>query len=364
MILAGDSAYIIHFLRALGYNLGRIVQTGSNFGLVQKHESPFLSSVGSGTMVSDGLSMINGDFSNTSFRVSSVTIGARNFIGNNITYPAGGRTGDNCLFGTKTMIPLDGEVRKDVGLLGSPSFEIPRSVSRDRSFDELNHSDELTSRLSAKRRHNTTTIVMFLFVRWLYTFCVAVIFEIAAHLQDRIGGFALAAAVVTSVLFGVLFFVLVERASAGFHPLRPRFCSIYDPYFWGHERYWKLSTGWILNAFNGTPFKNTIWRMLGVRIGHRVFDDGCGIPEKSLVSIGDGAVLNNNSTIQSHSMEDGAFKSDRIQIGAGSTVGTSAFVHYGATLGDGAVLAPDSFLMKGEEVPSSARWQGNPARQA
>jgi tetratricopeptide (TPR) repeat protein len=36
-------------------------------------------------------------------------------------------------------------------------------------------------------------------------------------------------------------------------------------------------------------------------------------------------------------------------------------VHYGVTMGDGAVLAPDSFLMKGEEVPPHTRWGGNPA---
>ena len=33
------------------------------------------------------------------------------------------------------------------------------------------------------------------------------------------------------------------------------------------------------------------------------------------------------------------------------------------TIGDGAVLAPDSFLMKGEEMPQHAQWGGNPARE-
>ena len=33
------------------------------------------------------------------------------------------------------------------------------------------------------------------------------------------------------------------------------------------------------------------------------------------------------------------------------------------TIGDGAVLAPDSFLMKGEEIPPGAQWGGNPARE-
>jgi hypothetical protein len=32
-------------------------------------------------------------------------------------------------------------------------------------------------------------------------------------------------------------------------------------------------------------------------------------------------------------------------------------------MGDGAVLAADSFLMKGEEVPANARWGGNPATE-
>ena len=33
------------------------------------------------------------------------------------------------------------------------------------------------------------------------------------------------------------------------------------------------------------------------------------------------------------------------------------------TMGDGAVLAADSFLMKGEEMPPNALWGGNPAKQ-
>ena len=33
------------------------------------------------------------------------------------------------------------------------------------------------------------------------------------------------------------------------------------------------------------------------------------------------------------------------------------------TMGEGAVLAADSFLMKGEEMPAGARWGGNPARE-
>ena len=85
-------------------------------------------------MVADGLSIINADYSSTSFRVSRATIGPHNFLGNNIAYPSQGRTGDNCLLATKVMVP-DRRARsgRASGLLGSPSFEIPRSVERDTS---------------------------------------------------------------------------------------------------------------------------------------------------------------------------------------------------------------------------------------
>lgn len=123
--LFGDSSAIVHYLRTLGYQLSPVEQTGSNFGTDVKHETPYLSSVGTGTMIADGLSMVNADFSNTSFSVSRTSIGPHNFLGNRIAYPSRGRTGDNCLLATKVMVPIDGTVREGVGLLGSPSFEIP-----------------------------------------------------------------------------------------------------------------------------------------------------------------------------------------------------------------------------------------------
>jgi non-ribosomal peptide synthetase-like protein len=113
--------------------------------------------------------------------------------------------------------------------------------------------------------------------------------------------------------------------------------------------------------YNGTPFKTLLWRALGVRIGHRVIDDGGWVVERTLTSIGDDCTLNEGSLVQAHSLEDGMFKSDRIDIGAGCTLGTHGLVHYGTQMGDGSLLEPDSFLMKGQRVGRGERWGGNPA---
>ncbi|GAA0926650.1 MULTISPECIES: Pls/PosA family non-ribosomal peptide synthetase [Streptomyces violaceusniger group] len=359
--LFGDSSAIVHYLKALGYRLAPIEQTGSNFGTMLKHEVPALSRVGTGTMVSDGLSMANAEYSSTSFRTAPAAIGRHNYLGNNIVYPAGGRTGDNCLLATKAMIPVSGPVAENTGLLGSPPIEIPRSVERDRRFDHPTTGSGLRRRLAAKNHHNVVTMALFLTVRCLYVYGLLLIamFPLAGN-----GGLYWLETLGTALLelaFTVGFFVLVERAVLGFRTLRPRFCSLYERPFWRHERYWKVPSILYLALFNGTPFKPAIWRLLGVRMGHRVFDDGCRILERTLTQVGDDCALNAGSILQAHSLEEGVFKSDRIAIGNGCTIGTSAFVHYGVVIDDHARIDADSFLMKGEHVPPHAQWRGNPA---
>ncbi|WP_274918226.1 Pls/PosA family non-ribosomal peptide synthetase [Streptomyces sp. WZ-12] len=360
--LFGDSSYIVHYLQGLGYDLSRVEQTGSNFGSGLQHESPFLSFVGSGTMVADGLSILNAEISHTSFSVSRTEIGRQNFLGNFIAYPVGGRTGDNCLLATKVMVPLDGEIREGVGLLGSPSFEIPRTVERDARFDHLRDGDELRRRLAAKNRYNLRSIGLLLLLRWLHFFALTLLSVATFYRDDALGQLLDAVFLVFSVGFTAAYFGLIERCLMRFRPLQPKVCSIYDPYFWHHERLWKVPETHF-NAFNGTPFKNVLWRMLGVRVGRRVFDDGCFITERTLATIGDDSTLNAGSKIQCHSQEDGTFKSDHSTLGTGSTLGVGALVHYGVTMGEGAVLAADSFLMKGEDVPHNAVWAGNPAAE-
>ena len=361
--LFGDSSYIVPWFWLLGYRLAPVEQTGSNFGLTVTHANPSLSAVGTGTMVADGLAIVNDEVSSTSFRVRAASIGRHNFVGNDVTYPAGGRTGENCLLATKVMIPLDGEVREGVGLLGAPPFEIPRSVERDSRFDHLRSEDELRRRLPAKNRHNLRTIGLFLASRWFAVFLVTALVMAALELYGRYANVATALLFALSMVITAVYFALVERVVAGFRRLEPLYCSIYDPAFWRVERIWKVPGLEHLRVFDGTPFKNVVWRLAGVRVGRRVFDDGVYISERTLTAIGDDAVLNPYSKIMCHSQEDGTFKADRSTIGAACTVGVGALVHYGVTMGDGAVLAADSFLMKGEEIPAGARWGGNPARE-
>lgn len=359
MHITSDSSLVVHYLRLLGYKQPNLEQTGSNFGPELIHENPYLTTIGSGTMVSDGLSIMNANYSSGSFRVSDVTIGAKNFFGNDVPYPAGARVGDNVLFGTKAMVPIHGPVRENVGLLGSPAFEIPRTVDRDAHYDS---PEEIARGLRLKNRHNAVTIGLYLLSRVVLVFAGLLAAAVVLTLAPGVVGLGLWVGTFGFFAFMLVFFIVLERSVYGFKSMVPTMSSIYDVRFWRHERFWKFIT-YPLPALNGTPFRPLVWRLLGVRMGKRVFDDGCTIPEKTLVSIGDDATLNNHAIVQCHSMEDGVFKMEPIALGNNVTVGTGIYLHYDVTMGDGATLEADSFLMKGTEVPAHARYGGNPARE-
>lgn len=363
VFLFGDSSYIVHFLQWLGYHLSPVEQTGSNFGNEVMHANPSLSAVGTGTMAASGLVLVNDEVSSSSFRVSRAAVGPRNFVGNDVVYPAGGRTGDNILLGTKVMVPLDGKIREGIGLLGAPCFEIPRTVERDHRFDDLRTGEALRRGLEAKNRYNFRTLGVFLFTRWVGVFLFALVYLAAIELYEVLPHVASAVLFALSIVITAVYFTLVHRCVEALHPMRPTICSIYHPDFWWGERRWKAHPIHYLHVFDGTPFKNLLWRLMGVRIGRRVFDDGAIIEDPSLTTIGDDCVLNYRSKIQCHSLEDGTFKCDRTALGAGCSLGIGSFVLYGVTMGDRSVLGTDSFLMKGEEVPAHARWGGNPAKE-
>ncbi len=360
--LLGDSSYVVPYLRAIGYRMPGLVQTGSNFGLEVKHDNPFLTTIGRGTMVADGLSVINVDYSGSSFRLSATGIGSHSFLGNYIVYPPQARVGDDCLLATKATVPTTGDWWSGTGLLGAPAFEIPRTVRRDDSFAHLAEGEALRAGLAAKNRHNLLSIGLYAAAWCLLVAELLLMVTAALALQPVLGAFAFALAGVAGMAVRVAHFVLAERATTAFRRLRPLSCSIYDRRFWAHERFWKMAQQPLL--LDGTPFKSLTWRLMGVRIGRRVFDDGCAIVEKTLTTIGDDCTLNVRSIVQAHSQENGAFKSDHIVIGSGCTLGTASLVHYGTTMAEGSVLAPDSFLMKGHEVPAHTRWVGNPAKES
>lgn len=366
--LFGDSSMILHYLRLIGYDMSQATQTGSNFGVDQRQHSPFLCRFGHNTLVSDRLRLMNLQVSNSAWKISDITVPADTYLGNSLHYPVGAKLSSNCLIGTKTMIPIDGPLHSNTGILGSPAFAIPRSVASDHHFDHYQEPALLKQRLRLKLKSNLVTLSMYMTKSCLQIFIILVIAWQGTSVYQSAGYSSVIAqatvatiVVVGQLLVVVLFSIFCERLSQSFRPLKPQHCSIYDRRFWQHERFWKMNSNLALELFNATPIKPFFNRFRGVKIGSNMFDDGVAIVEHDLVKIGDNCTFNVHSVVQCHSLEDGTFKSDHIVVGDDCSFGVGAFVHYGAVTKNNCKVLADSFVMKGTVISENAIWGGNPA---
>jgi len=360
-LLFGDSSYIVHYLKSIGYELSEVVQTGTNFGLEQRHDNPFMARFGTRTIVSDGFWMSNVHMSATAFRLSQTSIGADNLIGNNVYYPPGGKTGDNCLIATKALVPIDGDVRENAVLLGSPAIEIPRSVERDGQVAPFAKESVWRAGIRKKNAHNLRTILGLFLAGFTYFYLALLLIYGATYSYGTWGAMAWVVAANSFLFFTIAYCVALERGALGFGRLAPTVASIYDKQYWPVERLWKYSETMLRWLWLGTPFRSIVSRLLGIKLGKMVFDDGMYVSEKTLVKIGDYCNLNESAVLQSHSLEQGIYKSDYIRIGDCCSIECNAFLHYGCTIGNNVVIALDAFVMKGENVESNCTWWGNPA---
>jgi non-ribosomal peptide synthetase-like protein len=361
-LLFGDSFAIGHYLRLSGWRFGDAASTSSKFGALQTHDNPLLCFIGNGVVASDGLHLGNVTQSSQAFRLSECRIGAGSFLGTNVFVPPGARMGDNCLYATKVMAPIDGAIRQNIGLLGSPAFEIPRRTARDDEALAKIDPFERQRQTARKARHNIVSQLLLLGAMWCVEFMSIYAVSFAFAFRGAFDVLWFSAVFAVAAVCNVSFLLFVERASLGFSTLQPQFTTTYDPAYWRVERFWKLSFNWAGGLFFGTPFRSWILRAMGVKVGRMAFDDGCTISEPTLVELGDAVNLNAYSALQGHSLEDGVFKSDMIRVGANVSVGVAALVHYDVALHACAVVDADSFVMKGEVAPAGSRWRGNPAR--
>ena len=125
-----------------------------------------------------------------------------------------------------------------------------------------------------------------------------------------------------------------------------------------------LADAFLVGLLTGTPFAAWYLRLMGAKIGKRVYLETTDFSEFDLVRIGDDVALNNACTLQTHLFEDRVMKMSSIEIAARARVGTGTLVLYDTRMEAGSSLGDLSLLMKGETLPAGTRWEGIPARVA
>ncbi len=121
-----------------------------------------------------------------------------------------------------------------------------------------------------------------------------------------------------------------------------------------------VAAPWFARAATGTAVLNIFLRGLGAKIGKGVWCESYWLPEADLVTLGDGATVERGCVVQTHLFHDRIMSMDTVTLGAGATLGPHCVALPAAGIGAGATVGPASLVMRGDTVPPSTRWQGNP----
>jgi non-ribosomal peptide synthetase-like protein len=355
------SIYLPPWYRSLGAKIGRGAEVSTASFI-----SPDLLSLGEDSFIADSVSLGASRGRDGHVMVGPNHVGKRTFIGNSAALPPGTRLGDNCLVGCLSAPPSDpaAALRDGSSWLGSPPILLPRRQ------ETAGFSDQATFRPSGKLRAARAAIEFVRVILPSTCFIVLLSFLFSALLLLR-DEFALwqtlvffaplyaAAGVAAAAAAIAAKWLLIGRYRPGEKPL---WCA----FVWRNELvnalHEHLAEPFLVGPLTGTPFVCWYFRLLGARIGRRVYMETTDLTEFDLVSIGDEAALNGDCTVQTHLFEDRVMKMSTVDIGARAVVGANSLVLYDSRLEDDSRLGELSLLMKGETLPAGTHWEGIPAR--
>ncbi|MGW5387592.1 Pls/PosA family non-ribosomal peptide synthetase [Nocardia sp. NPDC003963] len=339
------------WLRLLGAKVGKRVEASTVLLL------PKFTTVADGAFLADDTMVASYELGGGWLHIGEAKVGKRAFLGNSGMAAPGRRVPKNGLVAVLSAAPT--KAKAGSSWLGSPPVRLRRAAGNadtDRTFDP-------PLRLRIFRGAFETCRLAAVVV----TFAIGVgVLLTLARLADRFGypAAALLSGVVLMIAGAVACasavtakWVLIGRIRAGEHPL-------WSSFVWRNEVsdafVETVAAPWFARAATGTPVLNLWLRALGAKIGTGVWCESYWLPEADLVTLGDGATVERGCVVQTHLFHDRIMAMDTVTLEPGATLGPHCVALPAATLGAAATVGPASLVMRGDTVPASTRWWGNP----
>ncbi|MET4427996.1 Pls/PosA family non-ribosomal peptide synthetase [Mycolicibacterium sp. 624] len=339
------------WLRLLGAKVGRGTEISTAL------LTPKFTVIEDGAFLADDTMVASYELGGGWIHVAKATIGKRAFLGNSgITQP-GRRVPDDGLVAVLSAAPH--KAKAGSSWLGSPPIRLRRQPAPADALRTFHPSP----RLKLLRSLVETCRVIPLIV----TFAIGV--AVLGALQYLAGEFGyvwaalgggiilLVAGAIAGTIAVVAKWLVIGRIRAIEHPL-------WSSFVWRNEVsdtfVETVAAPWFARAASGTFVMNLWLRALGAKIGAGVWCETYWLPEADLVELGAGATVNRGCVVQTHLFHDRIMRMDTVTLEAGSTLGPHCVALPAARIGAGATVGPASLVMRGDEVPASTRWQGNP----
>jgi len=356
------TVYINKIYRLLGAKVGKNTEI-SNASNVSHH----LLEIGNESFIADVAVIGETDVRNQELILMKTIIGDKIFIGNSAVVPQGLNLGNNKLIGVLSIAPSQSKLDQlETDWFGSPAIELPKRQIN------ANYPDWLTFKPNKLRILARSTIE---FIRILIPqsliLCLSIIFIAYAH--DLI---TKNNSVIALLLFPFYYFLMVALPAFLITFLlkwlivgkyKKAEFPMWTIQVWLTEAitslYESVAVAYFLDFLQGTVFLPFFLRLLGVKIGKKVYLQTTDFTEFDLVTIGDYANLNFDSGPQTHLFEDRVMKMGPVTIGANVTVGAGTIILYDSTIGFNTTINSLSLVMKGDVVPSNSIWGGIPIRK-
>jgi non-ribosomal peptide synthetase-like protein len=356
--------YLNPWYRLLGVRLGPRAEISTASSIC-----PDLLTIGAESFIADAVSLGAPRIYRGRAAFAPTVIGERTFVGNSAVIPAGTTLGDGVLIGVLSVPPSEPANAQKAGSswFGTPAVFLPRRQIA-RQFDEASTFRPRRALVLQRLAIEFGRLILPLTVIISLSSLMIAAAESLAAGKGGLGEAALffpfiyaAFALAIGIVVVLLKWAVVGRYAPTEKPL-------WNHFVWRCElvtsTYENLAVPFFADMLRGTPFLPMYARLLGCRIGKRVFMDTTDVTEFDLVRIGDEAALNNDCGPQTHLFEDRVMKIAQVDIGARCTLGAGAIVLYGARMEAGSTLGELSLLMKGEVLPAGTHWEGSPARPA
>lgn len=356
--------FVRPWFRLMGATVGRRSEISTATSVM--HD---LVTIGTESFIADGVVLGSARAVPGAIVLAPTVIGRRSFVGNSALIPAGSTIGDEVLIGVLSRPPADpaSAVAAGATWFGSPPLRLPaREVVT--MFDEGARFNPPRRLVAARLAVETVRTILPLSI---FISLLSLLLSVVGDLADRphpgvtialafiplYVGFAIAAgfAVVALKWLVVGRYVQTTRPLWSFFVWRTELVT---------ATFENLAVNLLLLPLRGTPWLAAYFRLMGAKIGRRVYLDTTDLTEFDLVEIGDDAALNDAAGMQTHLFEDRVMKVSRVTVGARATVGSLAIVLYDAVMEDDSELGDLSVLMKGETLAAGTSWEGLPAQPA
>ena len=356
------TVFVSLWFRALGAKIGKNTELSTASSVTH----PLLE-IGWGAFVADAVTLGEADVRGQQLILEKTVIGNNSFVGNSALIPQGYHLPGRMLIGVLSTPPdpeqLENTPARD--WFGSPAIALPRR-QESRTFPA-----ELTLRPTPHRilGRSLVEFIRILIPETVILIC-SILFIAYSHdllVEKRWWEIAYTLPVYYLYYMGLpAFLVTLVLKWLAVRVYKPEQKPMWTSKVWLSEAvtstYEALSVPFVLDYMRGTPWLPVLLRLMGVKIGKRVWMNTTDITEFDMVHIGDDTALNEDSGPQTHLFEDRVMKVGPIKIGKRCSIGARTIILYDSEMGDDVNVDALSLIMKGENLQSGTNWGGSPVR--